>query len=261
MIDVNRLTQTSEQAREDTCYVLNQLLCRLQQPSFSKDLQSTSPVIPGSDANKRKKRQHKSANGKRLSRRPVLAKVFIAGSSTDAQIAMVKPVQRNKQKKPRASSKLKPNLHSSESSLPLSQPMRHMPSSKHELISPRRKGSALELGLSRTAPETIGVQARSSTPRHTFTGVEQDSPIICPPSLDIRRRKQTPTYHSIESNSTKLGEIPLHKWHELPDFEALSLQDKEAARNGWPLGDDQTEPQRKKGKSGFSRLFRRRRQT
>jgi len=72
------------------------------------------------------------------------------------------------------------------------------------------------------------------------------------------RRKDTPTYYSIASDSTKLGEIPLHKWAVPFDFDAMSLMNKEAELNGWPVCplDGEEEDGRKKRRFGLLRIFR-----
>jgi hypothetical protein len=63
-----------------------------------------------------------------------------------------------------------------------------------------------------------------------------------------------PTYYSIASDQTKLGEIPLHKWAEPYDFDQMSMLNREAYNNGWPLNQLGTqEPKRKR--FGLGRLF------
>ena len=57
------------------------------------------------------------------------------------------------------------------------------------------------------------------------------------------------------SDTTKIGEIPLHKWAVPYDFEQMSILNREAERNGWPLNQlDESQVNRKK-KFGLFRLF------
>lgn len=71
----------------------------------------------------------------------------------------------------------------------------------------------------------------------------------------LRSRKPTPTYYSAETTSTKIGEIPMCKWAEPYDFEAMSMLNAQAAASGWPIADlDSVQAKRKKG--GLFRLFR-----
>ncbi|KAI9666240.1 MAG: hypothetical protein M1821_004175 [Bathelium mastoideum] len=65
--------------------------------------------------------------------------------------------------------------------------------------------------------------------------------------------------YSFASDSTKLGEIPLHRWTEpAPDFDAFALRNREAALVGpGPRGPPPVpEPVRRKGGGGFWSLFK-----
>lgn len=72
----------------------------------------------------------------------------------------------------------------------------------------------------------------SQTTMHALNPAAQSTP-----ALPTRRRKQTPTYYSMASDSTRLGEIPLHKWNRQPDFDVMSLMNREAVEKGWPAGE------------------------
>ncbi|KAF2717259.1 hypothetical protein K431DRAFT_288708 [Polychaeton citri CBS 116435] len=77
--------------------------------------------------------------------------------------------------------------------------------------------------------------------------------------IDARRQRTTPTYYSTATASTKLGEIPLHKWAVPYDFDQASILNKEAERNGWPLNEVAEEPSEgRRRRFGLFRLFRRR---
>ena len=92
-----------------------------------------------------------------------------------------------------------------------------------------------------------------STLQHPAEPLPPLAPIAIP-RLPARPRKPTPTYYSIASDATKLGEIPLHKWAVPYDFDQASVLNKEAARNGWPMNKLENQDGRKK-RFGFFRLF------
>ncbi|KAJ9620941.1 hypothetical protein H2203_007527 [Taxawa tesnikishii (nom. ined.)] len=68
-----------------------------------------------------------------------------------------------------------------------------------------------------------------------------------------RRALPTPTFYSVASTGTKLGEIPMHKWAVPFDFEEMERLNLEAEINGWPLPVD---PQGKKPRFGFLKMFK-----
>lgn len=91
----------------------------------------------------------------------------------------------------------------------------------------------------------------------------QSTPKLVPATVDHppppRRRKETPTFYSAASGSTKLGEIPMHKWAEAYDFDAMSLKNREAMAAGWPrLLEEEDAAVEKKKRGRIFRLFRRR---
>lgn len=68
-----------------------------------------------------------------------------------------------------------------------------------------------------------------------------------------RQRKPTPTFYSIASDSTKIGEIPMQKWATPYDSEQMSILNRQAYESGWPQ--NQLGGASKKKRFGFSRLF------
>ncbi|SMR63439.1 unnamed protein product [Zymoseptoria tritici ST99CH_3D1] len=75
-------------------------------------------------------------------------------------------------------------------------------------------------------------------------------------------RPSVPTFNSLDSGNTKLGEIPLHRWVEPWDFEEMERLNEEAVEKGWPLaaGDGGEFKEEKLGKKrwGLGRFFGRR---
>ncbi|TKA43615.1 hypothetical protein B0A54_05397 [Friedmanniomyces endolithicus] len=91
-----------------------------------------------------------------------------------------------------------------------------------------RKKKSISSTLSRGQSDVP--TAAPATPSRTKPLLEDN------PSRPTRQRKPTPTFYSIASDGTKLGEIPLHKWAVPFDFDAMSLMNREAERDGWPVG-------------------------
>jgi hypothetical protein len=218
-----------------------------------------------------------SSRGKhRKVRRPMIANVVIADSSKPSQIAIVKPGEKRKKAKQQNSSsgpglasvQPKPSILLPSPSPPAEQMLsgwEYPRSSVHsqELPTLRRKPSAMEMSKTQLPSRPDVLRATRSTPRLHAKLPEQlqtmppMSSETSAPHPNTRSRKPTPTYYSIASNSTKLGEIPLHKWTEPHDFDAMSRMNKEALQNGWPVSDDQIEQEKRKTGMGFFRFFRR----
>ncbi|KAK0929570.1 hypothetical protein LTR29_017054 [Friedmanniomyces endolithicus] len=265
-MDYASLTELSERSREDTCRTLRQLMHRTQcaQALYSRPaLPSDELVQRNSDvheAKRRKKRTHSRVRG------PMLARVTIENSSQRSQIAVVKSGERKKKSISSTLSRGQSDVPSGRSSpLALPPPPYEMadqviqsprPSGLRSNTSPsdvpkiRHKQSALNPA---TPPERSfkpePLRATVSTPRlHSTLRPEtrhqpllpQPQPRTKPllednPSRPTRQRKPTPTFYSIASDGTKLGEIPLHKWAVPFDFDAMSLMNREAERDGWPV--------------------------
>ncbi|KAL9096323.1 MAG: hypothetical protein Q9165_001320 [Trypethelium subeluteriae] len=75
------------------------------------------------------------------------------------------------------------------------------------------------------------------------------------PRLDPSR---TSVAYSIATDSTKLGEIPMHKWSEPYDFDAMDRMNKEAALWGWVPPPPVPDPGRRRG---FWSLFKKGKET
>ncbi|KAK1817457.1 hypothetical protein LTR12_008098 [Friedmanniomyces endolithicus] len=266
-MDYASLTELSERSRVDTCRTLRQLLHRTQhaQALYSRPaLPSNELVQRGSDvheAKRRKKRTHSRVRG------PMLARVTIENSSQRSQIAVVKPGERKKKTSSSALSRGQSEVPSG-GSTPLAlppppyrevaeQPLQPtQPSGLRSNTSPsdlqksRSKQSALSPAIPHQhlqRPEAL--RATVSTPRlHSAPQPDTHHPLPLPQQLrtkpllendssrPTRSRKPTPTFYSIASDGTKLGEIPLHKWAVPLDFDAMSLMNREAERDGWPVG-------------------------
>lgn len=63
--------------------------------------------------------------------------------------------------------------------------------------------------------------------------------------------------YSIATDSTKLGEIPLHKWTVPYDFEAMERLNEEAEKYGWPYP-EQDEVEETRRRFGFLKIFKKR---
>ncbi|KAK1066375.1 hypothetical protein LTR74_007262 [Friedmanniomyces endolithicus] len=268
-MDYASLTELSERSREDTCHTLRQLLHRTQhaQALYSRtDLPSNELVQRGSDVHetkRRKKRTHSRVRG------PMLARVTIENSSQRSQIAVVKSGERKKKTSSSALSRGQSEVPSGRST-PLALPPPPYREMAEVPLQPTRpsglRSTTLPSDLSKVRPKQSAaspgiphqhlqrpevLRAALSTPRlhstlqpdtlhHQLLPLPQQPRIKPLPEDNIarptRQRKPTPTFYSIASDGTKLGEIPLHKWAVPFDFDAMSLMNREAERDGWPVG-------------------------
>lgn len=227
-----------------------------------------------------KKRRRKPGSKHSKIRGPTLARVVIQDSSRPSQIAMVKPGERRKKSSSsNVSSKTSSDVPSG-ASTPLfspppyemtekpARPIAHRSHTSSEVPKPRHKQSAANVKAPPVPVKPEALRATKSAPWLRTAKAEQYEPLppmpaTAPlPAIEPRRRKQlTPTYYSIASDSTKLGEIPLHKWAQPFDFDAMSLMNKDAERNGWPVHQLDAVGEGKKKRFGFFGLFRRKEAT
>ncbi|KAI9703957.1 MAG: hypothetical protein M1820_005739 [Bogoriella megaspora] len=133
-----------------------------------------------------------------------------------------------------------------ESSDPKTVPKRKPVASQKQRPSPeaeRRSATVVPDGRARTAPPKPPkpeAYSHSSNKRAIPTPVEhvqQNENIIQPLRANVQKPRfqaaRNSVAYSFASDSTKLGEIPLHKWTEQFDFEAMDRLNEEAAINGW----------------------------
>lgn len=284
-IDHQALTDLSDRSRIDTCRTLRHLFQRLSQPKPRHAISSREHVDAvsrhGRTDGERKRR--KARAGYTKVREPMLAQVVIANSSKPSQVALVRPGERRKRsqsstgsgssslsKTPSEPSSIEPTPlptpppeYTFEQQYSLEQQARPpVPrlNTAPNVPKPRRKRSAMNVSTAHLAPKLEDTRAYQSMPR--LPVMLEDSVEALPPLPNTApllrpvpaRRKPTPTYYSIASDSTKLGEIPLHKWAVPYDFDRMSVLNKEAERNGWPLNQLDNQESRKK-KFGLFRLF------
>lgn len=269
-LDYRSLTSLSDRSREDTCRTLSQLYRRLMEIRVPK------PVHPSRDRHTTSSKSNVSRSSKRTTsspkhhkvRGPMLARVVIADSSRTSQVAMVKPGERKK-KSASSSVSASPKVQSSTSlathtpELPLRPPNPCSQTVPESHPRPERKHSAMDFS-NQNVQRRDNLRATQSTPRlaETMTPQEPLPPLPKAPPLparEPRRRKPTPTYYSIESDATKLGEIPMHKWAEPYDFDEMSRLNREAEMNGWPLRELNGSQQQPTKRRGIFGLFRRNR--
>ena len=266
-LDYQSLTNLSERSRDDTCRTLRHLFRRMTQsrvpPSLALDDRPRQKHDRPKDGSAVSSNSRKSGPGHKHTRvrGPMLARVVIADSNRPAQVAMVR--LRDKRKK--SSSTLSSSKVQSTASLALpgSSAQEKVSGIRGGADTPRmqRKQSAMEVRQHpMQRPDTL--RNSRSTPVLDRPAIQHDPLPAYPPdpsplpALPCRMRKPTPTFYSIDTTSTKLGEIPMHKWAEPYDFDAMSRLNKEAEQNGWPLNNPKyTEGPKKRG--GLFRLFRR----
>lgn len=269
LLDFRALAALSERSRTDTCQTLRQLSKRVaQRPregsrlalEYGEQKANRSQV-----SSHRKRRRPVSMHAK--IRGPTLARVTVMNSSAPSQVALVKPGERKKKSQSAGTGTASALSKASTAPPPYdtkeSQARPSAQRSQTTLDVPkaaRRKNSAQDVS-ERPQASKERLRATRSTPRlgpsQPFRPEElPPMPNTAPlPRMEHRTRKLTPTYYSIASDSTKIGEIPLNKWPVPFDFEAMAVMNKEAERNGWPV--DQMNDDSKKKRFGLFRLFRR----
>lgn len=240
-LDYRSLADLSESSRVETCQTLRELYQRLRGRSHMplgmkhEPLQSW-PSSKSGESHAGKQKHLGAAETKHAKvRGPMLARVVIADSSKSSVVAMVRPGGRKRSSSTTASSsKAQSSLSLTTPASPPSQPLKA--SSHASKVSPQHHA-----------------------PRRKHSAPIKSEQLMVPslPTLEQRPRKATPTFYSIETTSTKLGEIPLHRWREPYDFDAMSRLNREAEENGWPLADIELEQGEKK-RAGLWRLFRKR---
>lgn len=238
-----------------TIGVLRQLYQRLT----SRRIPTTFSRAPDSET-KTKRPSIRPSTKHTRKRRPTLARVMIENSSVPSQIAMVRPSENRKQRSTthsRSSSEA-PKSHSQSTPAPstLELPMLpppYFPSDPPPVQAapiaskpPRHQHSSASLSKSRPMPPRV-------IPKHeTFTTLlYKDTPSPANPAAstlklkssasrpDLQKARLRPnTLYSVDSartGSTKLGEIPMHKWAEPWDYEAAEKANVEELAGGWPV--------------------------
>lgn len=275
-LDYKSLTDLSEVSRVQTIGVLRQLYQRL----LSKQAPQALPSARHSkERPKAKKSSHHASPKHTKIRHPTLARVLIENSSVPSQIALVRPTENPKRRCPRSHSRSSseppqphlrqspaasiPNLSSSPPPPPPYFPSDPLPlQEEHTAKQPRHHRSGASLNKTRSQ-----LKHKPSTPLPSPLRNDRLPPVTHPThkaSLsDLRDKRLRPeTFYSIASartGSTKLGEIPMHKWAEPWDYEAAEEANQKALASGWPVhvggvasGDDDD----KKAKVGcWKRLF------
>lgn len=221
----------------------------------SRDRQSDESAVSRKSRKTRTEHKHTRVKG------PMLARVVIADSNRPSQVAMVRPGDKRK----KSSSSVSSSKVQSTASLALPAPpyMDTRPGMRGggETHLMQRKQSAMEVRQQQPHRPAALRSSHSTSILDKAMIAHDPLPAYPPepiplPALPRRMRKPTPTYYSIDTTSTKLGEIPMHKWAEPYDFDAMSRLNKEAEQNGWPLTDLKYTPEPKK-RGGLFRLFRR----
>nr|POE48825.1 hypothetical protein CFP56_38922 [Quercus suber] len=259
----------------ETCRALRQLHRR------SMNLHLVPPMVSGEDSfhdvpgtgeeisdPKHIRQQRKPAHSS-TARNPTLARITIQNSSKPSQIALVKPATRRKKSfsaselstvssktSPKATSPARPSrpppLFSGSRAAPSTQ-RSQPPSGKSTARSKHHHPSNTTTRLSQTRLPTVNL--RPSPDAGPTAQSPPASAVLAPETL--RRRAPVPTYYSVASDGTKIGEIPLEKWAEKFDFEAMAAMNREAEVNGWPLVPLASEQNKKKPRTGLLRVFRR----
>jgi hypothetical protein len=240
---------------------------------MSKRLPSTVPQGREDKARMRKP-AHRPSGKHTRKRQPILARVLIENSSIPSQIAMVRPSEMRKQqstthsrfsseppKPPSRSTSATSNQH-----LPLSPPPYYPSDPLPQQVapnpnkSPRHQYSSNSLSKprleSKQVPLSISATKNPATPASPDISATQITAQASQPDLRKPRNLRPNTLYSIDSvrtGSTKLGEIPMHKWAEPWDYDVAERANMEALAGGWPVisGKEMERPK----KAGWKRWF------
>ena len=270
----------------DTCRALRHLFRRLTHMRPQRSIEAGEHIerdrrADGNDSNlSSNSRRSKGSHGHTKVRGPMIARVVIADSAKPSQIAMVKPGERRKKSTSSGSGSSSlskaPSEQSTAATTPLpTPPPRYTPlelprpvpqrsNTAPDVPKPRRKHSTGNVAAQRQHMDDTVRRAAKSTSQLETTLRRQVEPLPPMPNTaplphmhsttDLpRRRKPTPTYYSVASDSTKIGEIPMHKWTTPYDFDQMSVLNRQAYESGWP--NNQLGGGNKKKRFGFSRLF------
>ena len=261
-----------------TIGVLRQLYQRLLSKQVPQVLPSVRSSNEKPEAKPKKSSYHASSKHTKI-RHPTLARVLIENSSVPSQIALVRPSENNRKPRSRSHSRtsgeptqphIRPSPAASVPSLSTSPapPPPYFPSDplplqeKHPAKQPRHHRSGVSLNKPRTQ-----LKHKPSTPlpsplRNDHLPPASHPPHSISPTSLHDKRLRPETFYSIASartGSTKLGEIPMHKWAEPWDYEAAEEANQKAMADGWPIhvggvaGDDGDNKMAKVG--GWKRLF------
>ncbi|QIX00147.1 hypothetical protein AMS68_005664 [Peltaster fructicola] len=252
IVDFDSLTSLSEISRKDSLNVLRQLYQRMATRQVPVQIKSSH-------------RSDKPAYRGRVKqtkiRGPTIARVTVEDSSKRSQLAVVKP----KKKSPSSStSNLTKTASRSSSTTAVSSSVFRRPPQQRA-----NSSSALPKEARTTRPTQRAQMSKSSPDLPLPVQPKHDQPQPLPPvpavprlPLNNTRRRDTPTMYSIATDSTKLGEIPLHRWAVPYDFDTMSTLNREAMQSGWPLTDlDGKAVFKPKRRFGFFRLFKRKETT
>ena len=230
------------------------------------------------------RRKRKGSQEHTKVRGPMIARVVIADSTKPSQIALVKPGERRKKSTSSSSGSSSLSKTSADPRAATTTNLVTPPPSYTPLELPRpapqRSSTAPAVPPRPSRPLMTGhacparqhrddsvMRAARSTPQLEYT-LPQELEAIPPmphsapfppprhPSVRARRQEPASVYYSIVSDSTKIGEIPMHKWTSPYDFDQMSTMNRQAYETGWPQ--NQLGGGNKKKRFGFSRLFSRR---
>lgn len=258
-VDYRSLTGLSEVSRRDSLNVLRQLYQRMASRQLPAQIQH------GRKSGTTKNATQRASSRQAKIRRPTIARVTIEDSAKRSQLAVVKP----KKKSPSSSSSnlTKVASHSSSTTAVnslLSNDRPHQNRSKSSPVLLKRPSmahiEAIPQPIHRRSPPLASKSSPGlllAYPEHLSQRPSHPPPPVPRGPQSNLRRKDTPTMYSIATDSTKLGEIPLHRWAVPYDFDAMSTMNREAIQNGWPMIDvDGNAVNKPKKRFGLFRLFR-----
>ncbi|GAB7333272.1 hypothetical protein MBLNU13_g04915t1 [Cladosporium sp. NU13] len=273
-LDYHSLTDLSEQSRVQTIGVLRQLYQRLT----SRRLPATvSRAHDGKTTSKKSSNRPSTKHTRK--QRPTLARVMIENSSIPSQIAMVRSSENRKQRSATHSRSLsepsKSHCESTPAASALELPILPPPYFPSDPLPgqiapapskpPRHQSSSASLSKPRAMPPRMMPEHEpwvtlpckyTPSPGSSGASTLKLRASASRPDLHKARLIRPNTQYSVDSartGSTKLGEIPMHKWAEPWDYQAAEKANMEALAAGWPVVSSKEIHARKK--AGWKRWF------
>ncbi|KAM0716010.1 hypothetical protein Q7P37_008524 [Cladosporium fusiforme] len=253
-VDYRSLIDLSEHSREQSISVLRALYQRVMlamNPSRRPNASGLHLQDPdsrnGKKTRSKKKRGGGGGGGTHASskhtkiRHPTLARVVIENSSIPSQIALVRPSENSSKKQtPSRSPSHAPTTPQTESRATSPPPPPYFPS---DPLPKQQQQQQQQTSISQENPATRPPRHHPSSTSLLSKLPPQTNPSPNPkpkhkPSTLLSPQPRPTTLYSLSSartGSTKLGEIPMHKWATPWDASAAEEANRRALEAGWPL--------------------------
>ncbi|KAF2667056.1 hypothetical protein BT63DRAFT_328245 [Microthyrium microscopicum] len=250
-LDYGRLTSLSETSRMEAIDALSQLSYRLSRSSLNL-------LKPSTKLDKAAKKKTDKKRDTRLDSKISIIRRVESANASAPQLAIIRPLNSQTSQSSRSTAPRYQAAPPTPAASPPLTPLYELPSNKSVPNLAYGQSSALPTPppsppqYSHHRPTTSHGRetkspAQKASHKHTLSGGRD-------PLEEIRRRrmdKMTPSLYTFASDSTKLGEIPMHRWNQPFDYNEMAKLNAQAAANPTPP------VHVKKAKKGLFSRFRR----